>query len=56
MFYRLLGIVVWRGARVYFWRKYGGRPPVRLLAALGGLLVLGAGVAALVTRNSGDSD
>ena len=51
MFYRLLGMAVWKGAKLYLRRRYGGRPPARLLAALGGLLVVGAGAAVLASRS-----
>ncbi len=57
MFYRLLGMAVWKGARLYLRRRYGGRPPARVIAALGGALVVGAGAVALAARrSSGDGD
>ena len=40
MFYRLLGMAVWKGGRFYVSRKYGGKLPPRALAGIGGLLVL----------------
>jgi hypothetical protein len=54
MFYRLLGMVVWKGAKLYLRRRYGGRVPSRLLAALGAVLVVGAGAAVLAARRGGD--
>ena len=53
MFYRLLGMAVWKGGRLYLRRRYGGRPPARVVAALGGLAVVGAGVAVLAARHGG---
>jgi hypothetical protein len=55
MFYRLLGMVVWNGAKVYFRRKYGGGVPSRLIAAVGGVLVVGAAAAVLAAKH-GSSD
>jgi hypothetical protein len=54
VFYRLLGMAVWKGGRLYLRRRYGGRPPARVLAALGGVLVLGAGAAVMAARRGGD--
>ena len=51
MLYRLLGMAVWKGARFYLRRKYGGRTPSRLVAALGGVLVVGAGAALFAARH-----
>jgi hypothetical protein len=56
MFYRLLGMVVWNGAKVYFRRKYGGRAPSRLIAALGGALVVGTVAAVLAARRGSGSE
>jgi hypothetical protein len=56
MFYRLLGMAVWKGAMLYFRQRYSGRPPARRIAALGGLLVVGAVGAILAARSGGDSD
>ena len=57
MFYRLLGMAVWKGGRLYLRRRYGGRPPARVVAALGGLAVVGVGAALLAARHGGsDSD
>jgi hypothetical protein len=56
MFYRLLGMAVWKGGKLYIRHRYGGRPPARLMAALGGLLVVGAAGALLAARSGGSSD
>jgi hypothetical protein len=56
VFYRLLGMAVWKGGKLYLRRKYGGRPPARVLMALGGLLVVGAGAAVMAARHGGDPD
>lgn len=40
MLYRLLGMAVWKGGKLYVSRKYGGKLPPRALAGIGGLLVL----------------
>jgi hypothetical protein len=53
MLYRLLGMAVWKGGKLYIKRRYGGRPPTGLLAALGGVLVVGA-AAVFVARHTGD--
>ena len=48
MFYRLLGIAVWKGVRFYVSRKYGGKLPSRALAGISGLL---ANFLKVVARN-----
>jgi hypothetical protein len=55
MFYRLLGMAVWKGAKLYLRRRYGGRPPSRLIAALGGVLVVGTAAAVLAARHGSGS-
>jgi hypothetical protein len=52
MLYRLLGMAVWKGGRLYVSRKYGGKLPGRALAGIGGLLVVGA---LLFSSRRGDS-
>jgi hypothetical protein len=52
MFYKLLGMAAWNGARWYLGRRYGSKSPAKALA-LGGALALGAGVVALVARRGG---
>ena len=54
MFYRLLGMAVWKGGRFYVSRKYGGKVPSRIVAGIGGLLVLVVG-ALLFSARRGDS-
>jgi hypothetical protein len=56
MFYRLLGMVVWKGAKLYLKRRYSGGPPARLLVALAGLAVVGVGAAVLASRNGHPSE
>jgi hypothetical protein len=56
MFYRLLGMAVWKGAKLYLRRRYGGRPPSRLIAALGGVLVVGTAAAVLAARRGTNPD
>jgi hypothetical protein len=56
MFYRLLGMAVWKGGRIYIRRRYGGRPPARVFAALGGALALAVAAAVFATRNGNDSE
>lgn len=53
MFYRLLGVAVWKGVKFYVSRKYGGKLPSRALAGIGGLLVLVVG-ALLFSARRGD--
>jgi hypothetical protein len=55
MLYRLLGMAVWKGGKLYVRRRYGGRMPSRPIAAIAGLLVVGAGAVLLATRHGGDS-
>ena len=55
MLYRLLGMVVWKGAKLYLRRRYGGRLPSRPLAAIAALFVVGAGAVLLALRHCGDS-
>ena len=53
MFYKLLGMVVWNGAKFFLRRKYGPTyAPKPLLAA--GVLAIVAGVAILASRRNGD--
>ncbi len=54
MFYRLLGMVVWKGAVFYVSQKFGSKLPSRKVAGVGGLLVL-AVVALLFSTRRGDS-
>jgi hypothetical protein len=53
MFYKLLGMVVWNGAKFFLRRKYGPTyAPKPLLAA--GVLAVVAGVAILAARRDSD--
>lgn len=54
MLYRLLGMAVWKGGKLYVSRKYGGKLPPRALAGIGGLLVLVV-AALLFSSRRGDS-
>ena len=52
MAYKVLGWAVWKGAKFYLRRKYGGKA-MRVPAVVGGLLVVaGAGVALAFARQS----
>ncbi len=54
MFYKLLGMVVWKGAKLYLRRRYGDKVPSRALAALIAVVAVGGGVAAaLAARSNG---
>ena len=53
MFYKVLGMVVWNGAKFFLRRKYGPTyAPKPLLAA--GVLAIVAGVAILAARRDSD--
>ena len=53
MFYKLLGMAVWRGAKWFLRRKYGAAlAPKPLLA--GGLVAALLAAAFIATRRSGD--
>ena len=53
MFYKVLGMVVWNGAKFFLRRKYGPTyAPKPLLAA--GVLAVVAGVAILAARRDSD--
>jgi hypothetical protein len=54
MFYRLLGLLVWNGAKVLLRQKYG-RTYVPKPVLAGAVLALAGGVVLLVTRH-GDDD
>jgi len=54
MFYKLLGMVVWNGAKWFLRRKYGPTyAPKPLLA--GGVIAIVAGVAILAARRDSSS-
>ena len=51
MFYKLLGMVVWNGAKMFLRRKYGSTyAPKPLLA--GGIIAIVAGVAIVAARGA----
>jgi hypothetical protein len=51
MFYKLLGMAVWRGAKWYLGRRVGPRPGLRTLA-IGGAVALGIGTAAMLAKRA----
>ncbi len=51
MGYKLLGFVVWKGARLYLRRRYGTLFSKRRLLLGGGLLALAAGGAAIALKS-----
>lgn len=51
MGYKLLGFVVWKGAKLVVRRKYGHLAPPRPVL-IGGLVVIGVGAAAAYARAS----
>ncbi len=53
MAYKLLGFVVWKGAKLMVRRRYGHLVPPRPVL-IGGLVIVGVGVAAAYAR-AGDS-
>ena len=54
MFYKLLGMVVWNGAKVLLRRKYGPTYAPKPLVA-GGIIAIVAGVAILASRRDSSS-
>jgi hypothetical protein len=50
MFYKLLGMAVWRGAKWYL-RRRGPRPGPKTLA-IGGAAALGIGAAAILAKRA----
>lgn len=50
MAYKLLGMAVWKAAKLYLRRRL----PKRRLLVAGGVLAVGAGLTALALRNSGE--
>ena len=55
MFYRLLGMMVWNGGKLFLRRKYG-RTYVPKPVLAGAVLAVAGGVALLVTRHNGSDD
>jgi hypothetical protein len=52
MGYKLLGFAVWKGAKWYVGRRFGPKAGLKAAVA-GGVLVAGAGAAALLLRRVG---
>jgi hypothetical protein len=55
MGYKLLGLVVWKGGRLFLRHRYGHLVPSRKVALAGLLGLLVAGVAVSAARDSGAS-
>jgi hypothetical protein len=53
MFYRLLGMAVWNGAKWYLGRRFGPNAGTKALA-LGGALLVGAGAVAMLAKRAGE--
>jgi hypothetical protein len=56
MGYKLLGMVVWRGARWYMHRRYPNAARNAAIAGVGAAVVIGGVVAGVKAARSGDSD
>jgi hypothetical protein len=54
MFYRLLGIAVWKGAKLLLRQRYGALYAPKPLVAGGALALVGGAVLALLRRNGSD--
>ena len=54
MAYKLLGIVVWKGAKWFLRRKYGAAMAPKPLMLAGGLLVVIAGIVLASRQRGGD--
>ena len=54
MFYKLLGIAVWKGAKLYLGRRLGPHAGAKALA-VGGALALGVGAAAMLAKRGAGS-
>jgi hypothetical protein len=55
MFYRLLGMAVWNGAKWYLGRRFGPHATAKALAA-GGAVALGVAGAAVLLKRAGSDD
>jgi hypothetical protein len=51
MFYKLLGMAVWRAGTYYVKNRYGGLPPTPVLLGLGAAAAGAIALAALAKRN-----
>jgi Kef-type K+ transport system membrane component KefB len=56
MFYKLLGIAVWRGGKYFLKRRYGAYLPTPVLVGLGLAAAGGVGLAVLAAKRNGSSD
>jgi hypothetical protein len=54
MFYRLLGMFVWKGGKYFLKRKYSTYVPTPVLA--GAAVAVAGGVALLIVRHAGSDD
>jgi hypothetical protein len=54
MFYRYLGMAVWKGAKLFLRRRYGPTYAPKPVVA-GGIVLIAVGVLLLAQRRDGDS-
>jgi hypothetical protein len=54
MFYRLLGIAVWKGAKLFLRQRYGALHAPKALVAAGALAVVGGAVLLLLRRDGSE--
>jgi hypothetical protein len=54
MFYKLLGIAVWKGGKYFLRRRYSTYVPMPVIA--GAAVALAGGIVLLVVRHSGSDD
>jgi hypothetical protein len=54
MGYKLLGFVVWKGAKWYLGRRVGPKPRAKVAVAGGALALTAVGLAVAVKRGAGD--
>jgi hypothetical protein len=54
MGYKVLGFVVWQGARFYLRRRYPGAGRKAAIAALAGSVIMGGAAVAYAARSSDD--
>jgi len=56
MAYRLLGLVVWKGAKLFVKRKYGSTAPKAALIGVVVAVLVGAAIVARGLAGGGDDD
>jgi hypothetical protein len=56
MFYRLLGMAVWKGAKRFRRRRYGRGGLAKRSLAVGGVVAAGVGVAAVLLARRGGAE